>query len=609
MCGIMGYVGQKPAANILLEGLKRLEYRGYDSAGIAICNDGHVEVARAKGKIIELEQKMNGTKLPGTRGIGHTRWATHGKPSDENAHPHRSEHVVVVHNGIIENHLSLRKKLLEAGFAFQSETDTEIIPFLIESYLQKNLSFEQAVRKSLAEIEGTFALTMMCSKEPDKIIAAKNSSPLILGIGVNENLVASDIPALLSHTRDVVVLDDGEMAVITQEGYEITDFLGKKVNRKPRQISWSRQVAEKEGYKHFMLKEIHEQPRVIVDTLRGRVVQTRDEVILDDVTLTDSEIERVERVQLVACGTSWHAAHVGKFWLEGIAKLPTDVDLSSEYRYREPIVSENVLFIPISQSGETADTLAALEEAKRFGANILSICNVIDSSIARKSNHVFYTRAGPEISVASTKAFTTQLTSLLILSLYLGQRRKKITREELRKHLQTLNTLPVALEKALREEKNVEKVAHQFCRSRDFLFIGRGSSFPIALEGALKLKEISYIHAEGYPGGELKHGPIALIDEKMPVVALASGGPTYVKMLSNIQEVNARGGRIIAVVNEADHALDDIAEATIRIPNVDHLIRPIVESIPMQLLAYHAADACGTDVDQPRNLAKSVTVE
>ncbi|MFH1263603.1 MAG: glutamine--fructose-6-phosphate transaminase (isomerizing) [Pseudomonadota bacterium] len=607
MCGIMGYVGGREAAPILIEGLRRLEYRGYDSAGIAVCRGNELSIERSKGKLSDLEAKLFGRNLAGNVGIGHTRWATHGKPSDENAHPHRSEHVVVIHNGIIENYLDLRKKLTAEGFTFASETDTEIVPFLIEFHMRSRIPLEEAVRKAIEEIRGAFAFAVLSSTEPDKIIAVKNASPLILGIGKGENFLASDIPALLDHTRDVIVLEDGEMAVLEKDRVRLCDFHGKSIQRKPKHITWSRVMAEKEGFKHFMLKEIHEQPGVLADTLRGRIVESTGEVILDDVMLAKEN--GISRIVIVACGTSWHAALVGKYWIESLARIPVEVDLASEYRYRKPVVDPHTLLIVISQSGETADTLAALEEAKRGGAKILSICNVVDSSITRKSDGVLYTHAGPEIGVASTKAFTTQLCVLALIALHFAKMRDAIGREALTDHIRALLTLPKMAEAALRSDAATQAVATKFLNVSHFLFLGRGSSYPIALEGALKLKEISYIHAEGYAGGEMKHGPIALIDEKMPIVALATGGPTQAKMMSNIEEVRARGGRVIAVVSEGDKDLARLSTMTIEIPVVADFIRPIIEAIPLQLLAYHFADKRGTDVDQPRNLAKSVTVE
>jgi len=610
MCGIVGYIGSKQVVPIVLDGLKRLEYRGYDSAGIAVYSEGEIRVERSKGKLSELENKLKNHELKGTIGLGHTRWATHGRPSDENAHPHASDRVVVVHNGIIENHLELRKKLLELGYRFKSDTDTETIPFLIESHLKnKGVTLVQAVRMALKEIEGTFALVIFSSAEPDKMIAAKNSSPLILGIGKGENFFASDIPALLQHTRDVIILDDGDMAIMTKNGYEITDFEGNPIDRAQKHVNWSRVAAEKEGYKHFMLKEIHEQPRALTDTLRSRVSEIEGEIRLDELNLDQLEVGKIEKITIVACGTSWHAALVGKYWLEDLAKIPVEVDLSSEFRYRNPIVKSQTLLIPISQSGETADTLAALEEGKKRGAHVLSICNVIDSSIARKSHHVMYTHAGPEIGVASTKAFTTQLASLLMFALFLGKKRKTISPEVFKKHLHSLITLPSKVEQTLKVDPVVSNLINPFLKARDLLYLGRGLSYPIAMEGALKMKEISYVHAEGYPGGEIKHGPIALIDEAMPVVCLDSGGPWYGKMASNIEEVVARGAKVIAVVTQGDDRLKKVATSIIEIPEVEDLVRPIVETVPLQFLAYYFAERLGKDVDQPRNLAKSVTVE
>jgi len=607
----MGYVGQEQAVHVLIDGLKKLEYRGYDSSGIAVQNENGLEVERAKGKIRELEKRINEKKdgVQGTVGIGHTRWATHGKPSDENAHPHRSGSVVVVHNGIIENYIELREKLRSLGLECVSQTDTETIPLLIESYLNEGKSFKDSVISTIAELKGTFSLAILCSKEPGKIIAAKNASPLILGIGEGENFVASDIPALLSHTRNVIILDDGEMAVLEKNSFEVMDLNGKVIKRKPKKITWSRVVAEKEGYKHFMLKEIHEQPRSLTDILRGRVNEVHPEIILDDIDLGKEHAKNIDRVVMVACGTSWHAALVGKFWIEELARIPTEVDYASEYRYRNPVVDQKVLFVPISQSGETADTLAAMETAKQAGARILSICNVIDSSIARKSDDVFYTHAGPEIGVASTKAFTTQLAGLLMLALHLGKLKGAVSDESFSSGLHALLQLPSLVEATIHSSQVAEAIAMDYSHVRDFLYLGRGSSYPIALEGALKLKEISYIHAEGYAGGEMKHGPIALIDENLPIVALMSGGASYAKILSNVQEAKARGGKILGVITKGDEKAKEVCDNCIEIPECDDLIRPILEVIPLQLLAYYIADHLGTDGDQPRNLAKSVTVE
>jgi glucosamine--fructose-6-phosphate aminotransferase (isomerizing) len=603
----MGYVGEQQAAPILLDGLRRLEYRGYDSSGIAVLRDSDVFVARSKGKLSILEQKIATQSVAGQIGIGHTRWATHGKPSDENAHPHRSEHVVVIHNGIIENHMELRGRLTEAGFTLQSETDTEIVPHLIELHLRSGIVFEEAVRKTIGEIKGAFAFCILNSRDPGKMIVVKNASPLIIGLGKGENFVASDIPALLSHTRDVIILDDGEMAVVEKDRVRVTDFSGKTVSRQPKHITWSRMMAEKEGYKHFMLKEIYEQPRAIADTLRGRILEPALDVVLDDVQLPP--VEKISRVVLIACGTSWHAALVAKFWIESLSRIPVEVDVASEFRYRNPVIDSTVIFVPISQSGETIDTLAALDEAKRNGAYILSVCNVIDSAIARKSDGVLYTHAGPEIGVASTKAFTTQLCVLALLALYLAKARNTIRREDLKSRLHELLMLPNLVEAALKSDDVTQRVANEFLGVEHFLYLGRGSSYPIALEGALKLKEISYIHAEAYTGGEMKHGPIALIDDAMPIVALASGGPVQAKMLSNVEEVRARGGQVIAVAQKGDLEVTRLARMVIDIPSVADFIRPIIEVIPLQLLAYHFADRRGNDVDQPRNLAKSVTVE
>jgi glucosamine--fructose-6-phosphate aminotransferase (isomerizing) len=607
MCGIMGYVGSRECAPILIEGLRRLEYRGYDSAGVAVVREGTLHVARAKGKLSELESKIRPLDLSGNAGIGHTRWATHGRPSDENAHPHRSDHVVVIHNGIIENHLELRDRLKKEGFHFHSETDTEIVPHLVEFHLRGGISLEESVRRSIAEIRGAFAFAIMSCREPGRIVAVKNASPLILGIGKGENFLASDIPALLEHTRDIIVLEDGEMAILEKDRVRLMDFSGAPIERKPKHITWSRVMAEKEGFKHFMLKEIHEQPRVIADTIRGRISESEEGIVLEEGWLEGAA--GISRVAIVACGTSWHAGLVGKYWIESLARIPVEVDLASEFRYRAPFVDRGTLLIAVSQSGETADTLAVLDEARNSGAKILSICNVVDSSISRKSDGVLYTHAGPEIGVASTKAFTTQLSVLALVALRLAESRGTLPREALSGHIRSLLSLPNLAEQALKTDGVAQEVAARHLNADHFLFLGRGSSYPIALEGALKLKEISYIHAEGYAGGEMKHGPIALIDERMPVVALATGGAVYPKMMSNIEEVRARGGIVIAIVTAGDSGVSRLASMRIEIPSVPDFIRPIVEVIPLQLLAYHFADKRGTDVDQPRNLAKSVTVE
>lgn len=608
MCGIMGYVGPKEAAPILLDGLNRLEYRGYDSTGIAIYQNNEIDIHRSKGKLSVLRDKIKDVKLTGNTGIGHTRWATHGKPSDENAHPHRSENFVVVHNGIIENYIELKRRLEKEGFKFTSQTDTEVIPHLIESYVNKGSNIEDALYETLAELKGAFALVLFGKKDPRKILVAKNASPLILGIGNGENFVASDIPALLSYTKDIVVLEDGQVAIIDNQSYKVTDFNRKVIEKKPKHITWSRTVAEKEGYKHFMLKEIYEQPRAITDTLRGRIDENHQRIIFDD-DAVEKICNDINRVIMIACGTSSHAAMVAKYWIEKYAKLPVEVEIASEFRYRDFILDKNSLVVTVSQSGETADTLAALEEAKKQGAKSISICNVIESSIPRKSDVVVYTHAGPEIGVASTKAFTTQMCILACLTLELARIKDKINQQDLTRLIGDLVSLPLAIEKTLELDAPIQKIAKKFMNADHFLYLGRGTAFPIALEGALKLKEISYIHAEGYMGGELKHGPIALIDEDMPIVAMSGQGIFYQKMISNIQEVCARDGKLILVDSENDPKVKELAEDVILIPKVSEFIEPFIQVIPLQLLSYHIADKRGCDVDQPRNLAKSVTVE
>ena len=604
----MGYVGPKEAAPILLDGLNRLEYRGYDSTGIAIYQNNEIDIYRSKGKLSFLRDKIKDVALTGTTGIGHTRWATHGKPSDENAHPHRSENFVVVHNGIIENFIELKHRLEKEGFKFTSQTDTEVIPHLIESYTNKGSSIENALYETLGELKGAFALVLFSRKDPRKIMVAKNASPLILGIGNGENFVASDIPALLSYTKDIIVLEDGQVAIIDNQSYKITDFNRNVIEKKPKHITWSRTVAEKEGYKHFMLKEIYEQPRAITDTLRGRIDENHQRISFDDDAI-EKIAKDINRVVMIACGTSSHAAMVAKYWIEKYAKVPVDVEIASEFRYRDFILDKNSLVITVSQSGETADTLAALEQAKKQGAKSVSVCNVIESSIPRKSDVVVYTHAGPEIGVASTKAFTTQMCILACIALELARVNDKINQQDLTRLIGDLVSLPLLIEKTLELDASIQKIAKKFMNAEHFLYLGRGTAFPIALEGALKLKEISYIHAEGYMGGELKHGPIALIDEDMPIVAMSGQGLIYQKMISNIQEVCARDGKLILVDSEGDSKIDELAEDVITIPKVSEFIEPFIQVIPLQLLSYHIADKRGCDVDQPRNLAKSVTVE
>ena len=609
MCGIVGYTGHQTAVPIILDGLRRLEYRGYDSAGICTMNGHGAEMLRSEGKLANLERLLTETPLGGAIGIGHTRWATHGRPSEKNAHPHRAGEVFVVHNGIIENHRELKVELERLGHSFSSDTDTEVISHLIEHHMKLGDDFETAVRNSLRELRGAYALCILCEGEPGTLIAARHGSPLVVGFGEREFLVASDIPALLSHTRRVVFLDDGELALFRDGEASLTRLDGRSAVKETTTIDWTPVMAEKGGYRHFMLKEIFEQPRAIADTIAGKVFEEEGEVFLDELKMTDDELANVSRVVIVACGTSWHAGLVGKFLLEDLCRLPVEVEIASEYRYRNPVVGEESLVLAISQSGETADTLAALREAKLRGARTATICNVVGSSIAREADGVIYTHAGPEIGVASTKAFVTQLAALHLLAIRLGRAVGTISREKGRELIGSLVKLPGLVEEALRIAPVVEAVARGCHHARDFLYLGRGPCYPVALEGALKLKEISYIHAEGYPAGEMKHGPIALIDEQMPVVVLAPRNAHYEKTISNMEEVRARGGRVIAVATEGDDALVGKAEIMLEIPEAPPELLPILATVPLQLLAYHVSVLRGNDVDQPRNLAKSVTVE
>jgi glucosamine--fructose-6-phosphate aminotransferase (isomerizing) len=613
MCGIVGYIGSRNATDVLLEGLKRLEYRGYDSAGIAVISEGALDLRRSVGKIAALDDVIRSQPLSGNTGVGHTRWATHGKPSEENAHPHRdcSGRIVVVHNGIIENYRKLKEKLSQSGHKMVSETDTEVIAHLVEShYAGKSAGdLEKAVTRTLEELEGVYALAILHADNPGTIVVARSGPPLVVGLGDGEMFVASDIPAVLHHTRRFIYLDDGQVGVVTADGARINGPDGKEVTPDPVTVPWDPILAEKGGYKHFMLKEIHDQPEALADTLRGRYFEEEGQIALDDLSLTDDFIQNMDRCIAIACGTSWHAGLVGQFLIEELAKLPTTVDYGSEFRYRNPIVGDRTLAVAISQSGETADTLAALRECREKGATILSICNVVGSMITRESDGVLYTHAGPEIGVASTKAFTTQIICLVLLAVYLGRRRGVLDQERATRILDALILLPQQVERILESDSDIEKLAGLFYQHSDFLYLGRGINYPIALEGALKLKEISYIHAEGYPAGEMKHGPIALIDETMPILFLAPGDKVYEKVISNMEEVKARGGIVIALTDHEDPQLLEKADHLIRIPSTDPLLTPVLATIPLQLLAYHIAVLKGTDVDQPRNLAKSVTVE
>jgi glucosamine--fructose-6-phosphate aminotransferase (isomerizing) len=617
MCGIVGYIGTHRAVPIILEGLKRLEYRGYDSAGIAVyCDDGQLAIRRASGKLRNLEESIRMNPVDGSYGIGHTRWATHGRPTEENAHPHRDckGDIVVVHNGIVENYLALKQQLQHEGHAFKTETDTEIIAHLVEKHFEGNL--EAAVRAAVKELSGVFALAVIARSDPYKIVAARFGPPVVIGIGDNEYFVASDVPAILSHTQDMFFLADGDMAVLTPDGVTLCDFDGRSVHRQVAHILWNPIEAEKGGYQHFMLKEIFEQPRAVRDTTLGRVAQETGRIFLDEMEITPAEFAGFKQVKIIACGTSWHAALSGKFMIEKLARIPCEVDYGSEFRYRDPIVVPDTLTIVISQSGETADTLAAQREAKSKGSRTLAICNVVGSMVTREAAGTIYTHAGPEIGVASTKAFTCQLTALFILAMYLGQANGSLGEEASRALVQELVHLPGKLETVLSHDSLYEALGKELHRSTDFLFLGRGVHFPIALEGALKLKEISYIHAEGYPAGEMKHGPNALIDESLPVVVLATHDSSsaescllYGKTLSNIQEVKARDGIVVAIVTEGDDEVHKVADHVIEIPSSSELLTPILAIVPLQLLAYHIAVRRGCDVDQPRNLAKSVTVE
>lgn len=610
MCGIIGYTGPEDAVEIIMDGLSRLEYRGYDSAGLALVKESGFQVRRAEGKLAKLRARLNEEPLSGNLGMGHTRWATHGRPSETNAHPHLAGDVALVHNGIIENYIELREELTAEGHTFKSETDTECVAHLVEGYVKDGLELPEAMRQALKRIRGSFALVVLDCRRPGLLVGARKDSPLILGLGEKgEYFLASDVPAFLAHTNRVMFLNDGDVVVIQDGAHQITDLEGLPLERKVDTISWSPAMAEKAGYTHFMQKEIFEQPRALVDTLTGRAKAGSPDVFLEDIAFTPQDLKGFRRLVLLACGTSYHAAIVGKFLVEGLARMPVEVDLGSEFRYRDPLVGPDDLVVAISQSGETADTLAAVKEATSKGAQALAICNVVGSSLTRECQGVLYTHAGPEIGVASTKAFTTQLIALHLLAIHLGRVRGAISDQEGLALVEELITLPGLVQQALESEPQVRAVAEEFMGADDFLYLGRGICYPIALEGALKLKEISYIHAEGYPAGEMKHGPIALIDEKMPVVVLANNNDVLEKVLSNMQEVRARAGKIIAITEADNSAARSLADESILVPPAPHLVAPVLLTVPLQLLAYHVAVLRGTDVDQPRNLAKSVTVE
>jgi glucosamine--fructose-6-phosphate aminotransferase (isomerizing) len=620
MCGIVGYVGNKQVVPVIIDGLRKLEYRGYDSAGIAVVDENkHLSIRRAEGKLRNLEEAIRLHPLDGTYGIGHTRWATHGRPTEENAHPHRDQSgkVIVVHNGIIENYLQLKERLIALGSEFKTETDTEVVAHLIGHYIEsEGLSLEMAVRRSVLELRGIFALSIISVDEPDTIIAVREGPPVVIGLGDGEFFVASDIPAILQHTRDIFFLGDKEIAILTKDSVRVTDFEGNVVEPKQQRITWDPIAAEKGGFKHFMLKEIYEQPRAVRDTVQGRLSLDTGKIYLDQMNITEADFHGVTSIKIAACGTSWHAGIAGKYMIEQLARVPVEVDYASEFRYRDPVLDENTLLVVISQSGETADTIAALREAKNAGCKVLAICNVQGSMITREADGTILTHAGPEIGVASTKAFTSQMVALYLFALYLGQLRGRLNSEQAKFHAQQLAELPVKIEQLLNDSDSVEELSKELFRSTDFLYLGRGISFPVALEGALKLKEISYIHAEGYPAGEMKHGPNALIDEKLPVVIINTKEPgnalselRYEKTHSNIVEVHAREGVIISVLTEGDDVSARVSNHVISIPPASDLLAPILAIVPLQLLAYHIAVRRGCDVDQPRNLAKSVTVE
>jgi glutamine---fructose-6-phosphate transaminase (isomerizing) len=612
MCGIVGYIGDKDAVGLIIDGLKRLEYRGYDSAGVAVRGPEGLEVRRAAGRIKVLEGLLRERPIHGHVGVGHTRWATHGRPTDENAHPHTdgSGELVVVHNGIIENYLAIKERLAGAGHVFRSETDTEVIAHLIEHHLRDVSRLEEAVKRALRELRGSYAVAVLHARTPDRIVAAKHGAgSVVVGLGQGETFLGSDIPAILPHTRDMVILEDHDVAVITRSGVDVTGVDGAPVSRTPTRILWDPILAEKGGYRHFMLKEIYEQPRAAADTLRGRVVPEGGNVVLSDINLDPEVVAGLERVVLVACGTSYHAAIVGRFLVERLAGIAAEVDVASEFRYRDAVVGPETLVVALSQSGETVDTLGAVRAARLKGAPIIAITNVVGSALSREATGTLYTHAGPEIGVASSKTFTSTAVACYLLAIWLGRRRGGLPPEEARKHIEGLLELPRLMEQTLEEEPVVATLAREVAKHHNFLFLGRGIHYPLALEGALKLKELSYLHAEGYPAGEMKHGPIALIDDQMPVVALVPRDGSYERMMGNVEEVRARDGRLILIGHQGDRELTGRTDQVITVPAASDVISPILMAIPLQLLAYHVAVRLGRDVDQPRNLAKSVTVE
>ncbi len=607
MCGIVGYIGPRQATPLLVNGLRRLEYRGYDSAGVSVWQGGESRVVRCQGKLIGLVEKLKVEPAPGCVGIGHTRWATHGRPSDINAHPHKVGRVSVVHNGIIENHLKLRQELESAGSKFSSETDTEIVAHLISAQFDAGAKdLTEATLLALKKVEGAYAIVVMDDENPDTLVAAKNASPLVIGLGDGEQFVASDVTAILEETKEIIFMEEGEIVTVRADGIVLTDLDGKPIERAPKTIRWTAAQAEKDGFRHYMAKEIYEQPRAVVDTLAGRIDLEHDNVTLDGIEV---DISNIKRIVMVACGTSYHSSLVGKFLIEDMSRIPVEVDLASEYRYRNPVVRDTDLVIAISQSGETADTMGAVQLAKAGGAKVLAISNVLESSIPRLADYAFYTHAGPEIGVASTKAFTTQLVSLTLLAIHLGRQTGALAPERARKILAELVAIPNKMADLIEHGAQLQVIARRYGKSNGFLFMGRGNLYPIALEGALKLKEISYIHAEGYPAGEMKHGPIALIDENLPVVVLVPQGPLYEKVVSNLTEVRARDGKVIAIASRGDNDIGAIADEVVMIPNTLPELQPILAVVPLQQLSYYVADYKGTDIDQPRNLAKSVTVE